>query len=371
MKKQSIVIASILKPVDDTRMFEKMGQSLASNDWHVHIIGYPTKKTLSFPNITFHSLRNFTRISIGRVRAPFSVFKKLLAIKPTVVIIGTHELLVTAAIYKIIFKARLIYDVRENYFLNILSTHAFPKGIRHAIAFEVRFREWLTSPFISHYLLAEKSYKDELPFIGKKSIVIENKCKVPPNFKRAPPENGIRLLFSGTLDESTGIFETIELVKKMRCINPEVTLTIIGHCALPLSRKKILLATETCPFISVIGLDTLVPHSKIIEEIASTSAGIIFYPKSRHNQNCVPTKLFEYLAFGLPFIYDEDASWKHLADKSPHSIPIDFRSPNVADILKRLSEKTAVTEPAGDMTWQSEEGKFLGVLNSCLISPSR
>ncbi len=38
IKKRRIVLASVLKPVNDPRMFEKMGQSL-SHHYEVHIIG--------------------------------------------------------------------------------------------------------------------------------------------------------------------------------------------------------------------------------------------------------------------------------------------------------------------------------------------
>jgi len=42
MKKQRIVLASVLKPVDDTRMFEKIGKSLSRNpDYEIFIIRYP------------------------------------------------------------------------------------------------------------------------------------------------------------------------------------------------------------------------------------------------------------------------------------------------------------------------------------------
>ena len=45
MKKQRIVLASVLKPVDDTRMFEKIGKSLAREPkYEISIYGYPSNK---------------------------------------------------------------------------------------------------------------------------------------------------------------------------------------------------------------------------------------------------------------------------------------------------------------------------------------
>lgn len=364
MKKPSIVIASILKPIDDTRMFHKMGMSLAATgQWSVHIVGYHSDSASPTTDVHFHSLGNFHRISFARVKKPFIVFEKFRTIRPKVILICTHELLITAVVYKILYGAKLIYDVRENYFRNILGTGAFPKGVRHLIAWEVRFREWLTSPFIDRYILAEKSYQAELPFLANKFTIIENKCKLPNRFKRNPIQQGIKLLFSGTIDESTGVFEAIALAKQLYRLNPELTLTIIGYSALPPTRKKLLAAIEGHPFISLTGLSHLVPHEKIFEQISTATAGMIFYPKSRHNENCIPTKLYEYLACRLPVIYDERAFWGQLVSNNSGGIPINFESTNYHLILDKLNQNKFYPSAVGDITWDSEEKKFLSTVN--------
>jgi hypothetical protein len=44
MKKTKVVIASILKPIDDSRMYEKFGLSLEqANEYEINIIGFASK----------------------------------------------------------------------------------------------------------------------------------------------------------------------------------------------------------------------------------------------------------------------------------------------------------------------------------------
>ena len=44
-KKSTVVIASVLKPVDDSRMYEKIGLTLAeSGRYDVHVIGCAERK---------------------------------------------------------------------------------------------------------------------------------------------------------------------------------------------------------------------------------------------------------------------------------------------------------------------------------------
>ncbi len=53
IKKSRIVIASVLKPVNDTRMTEKLGGSLLQR-YDVHIIGFPAPHTHLDGLLTVH-----------------------------------------------------------------------------------------------------------------------------------------------------------------------------------------------------------------------------------------------------------------------------------------------------------------------------
>ena len=77
IKKRRIVLASVLKPVNDPRMFEKMGQSLA-NQYEVHCIGYPSQVKIHSPSVSLHPLPPFKRLSFSRLLAPFRVLKIIL-----------------------------------------------------------------------------------------------------------------------------------------------------------------------------------------------------------------------------------------------------------------------------------------------------
>ena len=88
MKKRRIVIASILKPVDDTRMFDKMGVTLSdTGNYEVFIIGYPSKDVPSYQNVQFLPLNAFSRISLGRLLAPIRIQRILHQVQPEILIV--------------------------------------------------------------------------------------------------------------------------------------------------------------------------------------------------------------------------------------------------------------------------------------------
>src|SRR6476620_7546753 len=179
MKKRTVVIASILKPVDDTRMFEKFGVSLSdSGRYNVVIIGYPSIAKPVYPNIEFIALNPFPRLSLMRMLAPLQMLKKLYEVKHDILIVNTHELLVVALLNRILFGNRIVYDIRENYYRNILHTDAFPGWLRYLIATCVRAKEKITAPLFSWFFLAEKVYEKEVSFTGKRITILENKPRV-------------------------------------------------------------------------------------------------------------------------------------------------------------------------------------------------
>lgn len=361
MKKRSIVIASVLKPMDDTRMTEKMGMSLLkSGVWDVHIVGFG-KVRPEVQGISFHPLGIFSRLSLTRMFTPWRVLAKLFSIKPSAIIVTTHELLWVAVISKLFFRTKVYYDVRENYKLNILNTSAFPLLLRWPIGFYVRFKEWLFSGFIRHFLLAEKTYAHELQFVGQRFTIVENKSVKASNVNRKPVGETIHLLFSGTLDMSTGVFDAIELAKKLHQENQNIRLSVIGYASLPDVQKKIK-QEASHSFIKLIGINSLVPHKKILEAISQADIGIIVYQSAPHTRNCIPTKLYEYLAHQLPILYDGNASWASMVSEHQGGISINFTNPNAQAILEALHSSRFHTQPPLNVTWESEEEKLLMLL---------
>lgn len=303
IKKRKVVFASVLKPVDDTRMAEKLAPTLlSSGDFEVTIIGYPSVKPLMDTTITTLPLSNFKRFSWKRFIAPWIVFRKINQTNPDIIVINTPELLLMGVLHKLFFRRKLVYDVLENYYRNIRYTTTYPAFARPLLATFTRIVEWCLIPFTDAIFLAEQGYTHELPF-GRKGIVLENKLplKIAQQFNFINPSR-FNLLFSGTLGHTSGVFDAIALCKNLHAIDNRYTLSIIGYCALPDVLTKLKETIKDHPFITLKGGDQLVPHHHILEEIQLAGGGIIIYPSNPSTENSIPTKVYEYLACRLPVI---------------------------------------------------------------------
>src|SRR5258708_5275249 len=153
-------------------MFEKMGLTLsASGKYEIFIVGQPSSIAPSHPDIHFVPFKRFARISLRRVLAVVKIQRILHQVQPEILIVNTHELLIVAVLNRILFGVRIVYDIRENYFWNILYSDAFPLLLRPFIAGWVRLKEIITSPAIKTYFLAEKGYSKEMQFFSGLAVV--------------------------------------------------------------------------------------------------------------------------------------------------------------------------------------------------------
>jgi glycosyltransferase involved in cell wall biosynthesis len=367
MELQKLVIASVLKPVTDTRMYEKFGRSISqAKKYEVNIIGFCSKNIPEEEKIIFHPIFNFNRISIKRFFAPIRFFTKVIAIKPSTIIITTHELLIAAVLLKSIFKIDIIYDIQENYYLNIKHTNAFPFLLRDVLARWVRTKEWIVSPFINQFLLAEKCYENELPFLKSKYNIIENKAlpaMVVTGNKNKKSNSEIRLLFSGTIAESTGIFECLELAKNLHEKEESITLNIVGYCPKKSVLDHLIKTTQSSSFITLTGGDHLVEHGQILEAISQADFGLIYYPPNQANDHSIPTKLYEYLSAELPMIIEDKTDFNEITDRYSSAIKINYSAFNCEQILDQIRMNDFYkNKPGNEVLWSSEALKLLTVI---------
>jgi len=379
MSEKRILLASLLKPINDTRMYGKLGLSLCKlPNVEVHIAGFSAPvPTDSLANLYFHPIFQFKRLSINRFTAQQKYWKLLQTIKPDLLIVCTHELLLTSWLYCKNHSCKLIYDVQENYSLNLTAQDTYNPILKKLLAKGVRTIENLTAPTIAHFFLAEQSYAQELPFIGSRYTTLENKYKPTINYRPRPtpvqlkPGN-IKLLYSGTISSIYGIFEAVQFATDWHQINPQVTLTIIGYCAHQPTLQKLQQTIANKPYITLIGGDKLVPHPQILQAIATHDIGLLPYQPDESTFRCIPTKLYEYMAYGLPILMQQNKLWNDILSAHNTGLSINFNNYGIANLESEVYSKTFYNKGIPDFVfWKTEEVKLLEVISQILDDKSK
>lgn len=387
----TILLASVLKPLDDTRMLGKFGRTLAGRPGtQVHVAGRLAPTPPSLPaNLRTHSLLHGSRLSLDRVWAQLRYWRLLRQLRPAVVFVHAPELLPATVVWHLLGPGRrFVYDVRENYALNIRTQAVYPAWARNLLASLVRHLETLASARAAAVLLAERSYAEELPFAqlaatnlpptGTRrylTLLIENKYQPydeqPAPFpRRLPPvTEPLRLVYTGTISELNGVWEAMRFVQHLRQAWPLAHLTIIGSCQqpglLPRLEAAVAAAREA---VTLVGGVALVPHAQVVAEIRRSHLGLLPYQPHPSTARCIPTKLFEYLAHALPLVLPPNPLWSNLAEKAEAGFGFDFQQPAYppAEELARLLQSRVYypTGPPAGAFWQSEAEKLHWLMDS-------
>jgi glycosyltransferase involved in cell wall biosynthesis len=357
MDKKIVVIASVLKPVNDSRNYEKTAISITrSGNYQVHLVGQKVQKLPLDDSVHFVPLFSFHRLSIQRFFTNWIFLFYLFRTKPDLVIVTTFELLAPAILYKIIRRKKLIYDVQENYFRNLIYTNSFPPVIKQILAIGVRGWEYFTRPFVNHYFLAEKNYGKEFSFAKNKSTVLENKTRkesVKPRESRQ--EDIVQLLYSGTISENYGVFEAVDLVKELYKLDAKIRLKIVGFAPQKKVLEKLKLQLAGLDFITLVGGNSFVSHEEILNFIAESDFGLISYRSDKSTENCIPTKFYEYLAHRLPYLISSNPLWLGITAQYRAGIETNFLKPDIEIILNKMKENKFYTnEPGEEIFWNED-----------------
>ncbi len=365
MKRPVIVLVSVLKPIDDTRMYEKIGLSLGqSNKYDVNIIGFRANKPEYAPNINFFPLPFFKRLSFRRFFCQWTILRQLIRLRPSLTILSAAELLPLAFWCKLL-GSKVIYDVRENYALNLRSQKNYSSLVRTILSAGIRLTERIFGLFADHFLLAETVYAKQMYFPGPVSV-LENKYTGTAPAGHSPATYQT-ILFSGTLGRHTGVLQAIRWTGKLHERDPSVRLHICGYAPDQEFRDELVTLASESPWVKLTGADKLVPHAEIIEAIHNADAGIIWYNDHPSTRGKVPTKLYEYLSLELPIIMEPRDEWLALTTSYNAAIPADLKKDPETDFMERWKSSVFYTEkPGQEVHWAGEEEKLMTVVNNVL-----
>lgn len=369
--KKRIIIASVLKPSTDSRMLYKFGFSLReTTKYEVYILGFSEKKYRKINSIHLYPLFSKTRKHPSRALAPIRLIRFIFKTKPHLVILTTYELIPAVIFARIFFKFKIIYDIQENYSLNVLSNKTLPKGFRHIAAGWIRWWEKKADPIVDHYFFAEQCYRDEFPQLLN-GTVLENKFNGTPlivqpfSLGRKRP---IRFILAGTLTPVYGIAEGMNWFIQFNTYFPNQTLSVIGHCPIESYRQELEAMAKDNPQINLELSDTPIPFARIQEVIAEADCWLMPYQLLPSIAAKIPTKLYEAIACGKVVLITKNPVWEVLLNtySAGQSIVFNKSKWTKAEMESLYLDTFYTTRQDETVCWSTEAPKLLSVIEILL-----
>jgi len=273
-----------------------------------------------------------------------------------------------ATIAKYITGCRLVYDVQENYVLNIQSNETYRGLKQKTAAILVKIEETWTRPFVDQFWLAETCYLSELAIPKDKAIVLQNKAL---SYRHVNPftlkeKSTISLLFTGTVAEETGIWEAFALTEQLHNADPRFELHVRGCCHNRDLLRQLEKTAASKPFVSFHVSTEPIPYSSIGQAIEKADIGFVLYRPQDNFQDKMPTKVFEYTAMGLGIVSSFTLLLTNFYKLYQNAVLFHNEKSHVDLLLNELNEKIFYpneNEPLAPLLWEAEKGRMLEAVN--------
>jgi glycosyltransferase involved in cell wall biosynthesis len=346
-------LTSVHSPFD-TRIFHKQCRTLKEANYDVVLIAPHTKDEIR-DGISIKAVQKangrFNRMmSISR-----QVYEKALSENGSVYHFHDPELIPIGLLLKFHNK-RVIYDVHEHYPRMIMSKEWLPKIVRIPVAFVVNFIELISSLFFDSIVVV-------LPFIGKrfqkkKVVVIRNyllkedlEIRSSTNYHDRP----MTIIYEGNITRQRGITEMVATIER---VNRKITskLILVGRFDSDAMKES----TVEMVGWQYVDYKGWMEKNSIFDLIGASRVGLaLLHPVPTH-MNSLPTKLFEYMAIGIPVVISNIKMWKDIVTKYNCGIVVNpFDIQEITDAITWLLENPVEAERMGYNGRRAVEKEFI------------
>lgn len=355
----------------DTRIFYRYCVSL-SKQYEVELIACHPKQE----NIRSIKVTPYPRYKSRVFRVLLSwllLLPKALRAKAKLYHLHDPELIPLGLVLRLLGK-EVIYDIHEN-----IAEDIFDKDwIRFKKTWYALYN-FFEKPALRRFqiILAEDSYLKRYQTRAKKCTVIHNYCDLAffePFITPAAERDPFKLFYIGILLVNRGISEILEAMYLAKKKGHHYELHVVAELYTQVSDAIVAL-----PFYSEIKDQVIFYGRKNLEDgyQISKKCGIglcIIHPMSNSIES-YPTKLFEYMAVGLPIITSHFPLYKTIVEENNCGYTVNPKSPiEIMDSMLRvsLSEKRKEMAENGRkavetrFNWQKEEPNLIKLYRNIL-----
>ncbi|WP_116947240.1 glycosyltransferase [Jiangella endophytica] len=231
-------------------------------------------------------------------------------------------------------RRRLVVDVHEDY-LRLLSDRTWARGAAGAVASGV---VRLSNRLAAKADLTVVADGHIPPREARRRLVVENMPDLGLLPAPGPRDATPRAIYIGDLRASRGLFDMLDAVAAA----PGWRLDLIGPVAAADSdalRERL----QRDDLAGRVDLPGRLPPAEAWRRAEGAWAGLVFLRETPAFREAIPTKLYEYLATGLPFLTTRLPRQVEMVELTGAGVVIDDPA-DAADVLRRWADDTALLD---------------------------
>jgi len=302
LSKNIAVVATNHNP-DDNRVFFKQVISLTNNGYHVYYFA-PNCSHMSGPNITPIPLVKYDSL-IKRLSQMNFIIKKMRELDCSILHFHDVELIYLGIKAKRKLGVKVVYDVHEDYRLQMLSKHYLKKVIRKPLSRYIASLETKADKMFDAIVTADNFVFKY--FENKNKIILYNFPKLNAiNKTNQISDISLRKDFDIIFPGSMSIFTCnmmIDITKRCHERGYKIKCAMISPFHFQGGKDEVYnLIKKSNIDSSYFFIHDRVPTEEVQKYLSQSKIGIIPLPKNLKLQHNIPTKLFEYMYSFLPVV---------------------------------------------------------------------
>lgn len=291
------------------------------------------------------------------------LFFQCLKINAKIYHFHSPELIPIGLILKL-FRKKIIFDVHENLALQI-------KNKENGLIFRKLF------PFFNrlakkhfYFIFAEKSYSKYFSKLKKPCETILNfpQTELLQKFKKTirNNKNQIRLFYIGGISFERCIDTIVDLIFILKQKYPEIKIDLVGEIYPKFEEIKALKNFKAVKENLI--FHGKMPHNQAFELSLSAQIGIAFLKPIGNYFESYPSKIFEYMTIGLPFVTSDFPIYKKIVEESKAGFCVESSnaqaiSEKIIYLLENENEskkmsKNGISASEKMYNWKTEEQKL-------------
>lgn len=351
----------------DVRIFTKECRSLAEAGYNVSLISpganYENKDGVRIIGTFSSKGGRLFRMTVTVRR----VFQAALEENAHVYHFHDPELIPFGLFLRILGK-KVIYDVHEDYPLDIQSRYWLPFWMKSLTSWFFKRFENFSARYFNCVVSATPAIAKRFKQINDNTVTVQNFPRLnelsTPGKEIIWQDRSDAVIFAGGFDISRGIKETVEAIKLVQK-KLKVQLILAGR----FSPKSLQNDIQKLPGWKHVEYRGFVSRKKLAELLRVVKAGLDFrHPESQY-QVAYPIKIFEYMSVGIPVIISNFPLWQKIVDSAGCGLLVNPLDPQaIAESIIYILENPEEAEEMGKRgkkaieeiyNWSNEEIKLL------------
>lgn len=331
----------------DVRIFTKQCTYLATCGYDVSLVA-PGAPDQIINGVHLHGVPRLAKGRFYRMTNTVnSVYQKAKTINAELYHIHDPELIPLALMLKWSGK-KIVFDMHEDMPKQILNKYWIPKLLRKVISFVYSYAQLLFLSAFNAVVLAETSYAYSLP--AKCNYFIVRNYPILSEIRPSDNVNKEKAVcYVGQITVLRGVLEMIGAAGKL-----DAKILLAGE--MPDSFRVELSTLKGWENVEALGE---LSRQQVSEVLSRSRAGLVILHPAPNYVHSEPTKMFEYMAAGLPVIASDFPLWREIVESNACGLcvnPLDVD--DVASAIDWILSHPEEAERMGRNGRQAVESKY-------------